>query len=282
MNRCKAILSALLLTFSNQVMAASNHSDAEPVRVMVLGVYHFGNPGLDVNNVEADDVRSPDRQRELDALAEALTRFAPTAVAHEGKGVAPYLDTRYADFTRRDLTRDRNEIVQIAYRLAAQAKLRRVYAIDEQPDDGEPDYFPFEKLQQFAEQSGKAGELREAVDASALMRMVEKAQTTLSIPEVLLLMNGEPFDDTFYWRVLSFGAGEDQPGPELAAYWFMRNAKIFNKLIQITQPGDRVIVIYGAGHGHWLREMIEKTPGYELEPVTPYLRTAAKSLLPAE
>ena len=81
--------------------------------------------------------------------------------------------------------------------------------------------------------------------------------------------------DDFYWNALTFGDGEDQPGPELAASWFLRNAKIFNKLVQATDPGDRVVVVYGAGHGHWLREMIERTDGFELEPVTPYLEAAA-------
>ena len=76
----------------------------------------------------------------------------------------------------------------------------------------------------------------------------------------------------------TFGKGEEQSGAELASYWFMRNAKIFNKLVQTTKPGDRVIVVYGNGHGPWLRTMIEKTQGYELEPVMPYLQKAADEL----
>ena len=37
------------------------------VQVMVLGSYHFDNPGRDVVNIKADDVRTPKRQRELAA-----------------------------------------------------------------------------------------------------------------------------------------------------------------------------------------------------------------------
>jgi hypothetical protein len=40
-----------------------------PVEVMVLGTYHFGNPGLDLNNMKADSVLTPARQRELAAVA---------------------------------------------------------------------------------------------------------------------------------------------------------------------------------------------------------------------
>ena len=55
----------------------------EPVQVMVLGTYHFENPGLDLVNTDADDVLAPHRQAELQDLAERLTAFRPTAIALE-------------------------------------------------------------------------------------------------------------------------------------------------------------------------------------------------------
>lgn len=36
-----------------------------------------------------------------------------------------------------------------------------------------------------------------------------------------------------------------------------------------------MIIVYGAGHGSWLREIVEKTDGYVLEDAGPYLRAAA-------
>ncbi len=32
---------------------------------MVLGVYHFSNPGLDVHNIDAESVLSAERKRQL-------------------------------------------------------------------------------------------------------------------------------------------------------------------------------------------------------------------------
>ena len=249
----------------------------EPIRVMVLGAYHFGNPGLDINNIDADDVATPPRQAELEALSDALLEFRPTVVAHEGRSEAPYLDGDFAEFTPEDFRTDRNEIVQIAYRIAHDAGIERVYAIDEQPSEGEPDYFPYGYVKTFAERTGAEDDLQTVSDMSAFLAAFESAQSTETIPELLLRMNGDAFTDSFYWEMLKFGQGEDQPGPELAAYWFMRNAKIFNKLHQSVEPGDHVLVVYGAGHNHWLRDMVEKTPGYELEPVAPYLRRAAEA-----
>ena len=61
--------------------------------------------------------------------------------------------------------------------------------------------------------------------------------------------------------LLGFGDQKEQPGADLNAAWYLRNAKIFAKLTQIAQPGDRVLVVFGAGHAFWLRHFAEHTPG---------------------
>ncbi len=115
-------------------------------------------------------------------------------------------------------------------------------------------------------------------DFGSIIAKFEEQQKSQSVPELLMFWNSEKIPDDFYWDVMTIGKGEQQTGAELAAYWFMRNAKIFNKLVQVTKPGDRVILVYGAGHGAWLREMVDKTPGYILEPVMPYLKQAVETL----
>lgn len=262
---------AVLLTAGMLIPVTLHAEETEPVRVLILGTYHFANPGRDLNNMEADNVLSGKRQAELEALASSLAAFRPTAIAVEREAEPPYDDPGFAAFDDAMLAEKANETVQIGYRLAAVAGVSRVYAIDEQPAGGEPDYFPYGEVMEFAESTGRAADLAAISDYSAVMGDFEAMQETASIPQLLAFMNGDRFSDSFYWSIIEFGEGEDQPGAELAAYWFMRNAKIFNKLTQIAEPGDRVVVIYGAGHNAWLRELVEKTPGYELEPVLPYL-----------
>ena len=255
-----------------------NEEAREPVRVMVLGVYHFANPGADLNNAKVDDVLMPQRQKELAVLAETLTTFRPTTVAVEASAEPPYADAGFRDFKPEDLTSRRNETVQIGYRVAHAADIERVYAVDEQPSEGEPDYFPYDRVLKQAEETGDPERLKKMADYGALVAEFEERQKSKSVPELLMFWNSGKVTDDFYWDVMTIGQGEKQTGAELAAYWFMRNAKIFNKLVQVTEPGDRVILVYGAGHGAWLREMVEKTPGYILEPVMPYLQQAAETL----
>jgi hypothetical protein len=52
---------------------------------MILGVYHFSNPGHDVHNAKVDDVTTPQRQAELAELATRLAQFKPTPDRARGR-----------------------------------------------------------------------------------------------------------------------------------------------------------------------------------------------------
>lgn len=75
--------------------------------------------------------------------------------------------------------------------------------------------------------------------------------------------------------MLGIGDTESQPGAELNAYWYMRNAKIFGKLMKVVDPGDRVLVIFGTSHAYWLRHFAREAEGFEEVDPRPYLLRAA-------
>ncbi len=261
-------------------LQSASISAAEPAEVMVLGTYHFDNPGKDINNVRVDDVLQPNRQRELEALADILATFRPTKIVVERiPQSGDFVDPKYAAFTPAMLGQNRDERVQIAYRLARKLGHLKVYAVDEQPGPGEPDYFPFAKVADFAKGNGKAAQL-EAIMAkgAAATRESEEKQARLSIPALLLDYNDPKSflaGISPYYEMLGIGDGEQQPGAELNAMWYMRNAKIFAKLMKVAEPGDRMLVIYGAGHGYWLRHFASETPGFRNVDPLPYLKKAA-------
>ena len=68
----------------------------------------------------------------------------------------------------------------------------------------------------------------------------------------------------FHYALLALGDHATQPGADLNGGWYLRNAKIFAKLTQITKPGDKVLVLFGAGHSYWLRHFVQNTPGFTL------------------
>lgn len=270
-------LTALLLVGGAPAYAIDDDDrPAEPlVEVMVLGTYHMGNPGLDLNNMQADDVTTPKRQQELADVARLLAKFKPNKIALEYTSDAPDRSVaRYAQFTTAELATSKDERVQIGFRLAKQLGHTVVYGIDEQSE--KIDYFPFEPLMKFAERTGRQAEIAGPMEmGKEYVANLEKMQRKGTVADLLLWMN-EPTDidrqhGIGYLGVLPVGAGREQPGAELNAMWFLRNAKIFAKLAEVAQPGDKVLVVFGAGHNYWLRYFARATPGFQLAEPNDYL-----------
>ena len=156
--------------------------------------------------------------------------------------------------------------------------LAEVHGIDEQSDT--IDYFPNDKLQGYVEHAGGATKTRFAgLNQQVEAQVAEFAalQRKQSVSALLARMN-EPAriraDNAFYFELLELGDATTQAGAELNGAWYLRNAKIFAKLTQIARPGDRVIVVFGAGHAFWLRHFVENTPGYQLIEPDRYLTGA--------
>jgi hypothetical protein len=248
---------------------------AAPVQVLVLGTYHMGNPGQDLHNLEADDVTTPKRQAEIAAVAKRLAGFRPTKVMMEFVSDAPDRRVaRYEKFTPADLATSRDERVQIGFRIAREFGHAHVYGIDEQSES--IDYFPFDKVMDYAKSTGRedviAGPMREGAAFVAKMAEIQK---TGSVGDLLRWLNDprelERGHRAGYLGVVSLGGGNEFPGADLNAMWFLRNAKIFAKLTEVATPGDRVLVVFGAGHAYWLRELARGTPGFTLVEANAYL-----------
>ena len=281
MRLCYCLLTAVVAC-ATQPASVTQQPSAQPdpraIQVMVLGTYHMAGSTEDLINFKADDVLTPARQRQLAAVAAALAKFEPTVIFTERVTDAPeYIDPEFVGFSPEVLASNRNERVQVAYRLAKRAGVTRVHGIDEQPADGEPDYFPFDRLMAHAAKTDQQrdleallGRMRAIVEASTVKA---KSQT---IAERLLEINQGPLSSpVMYYDLAEFDVGESQPAAELHAYWFMRNAKIWSKLRDVVRPGDRAVVVYGAGHKFWLDHLAEQSNGFIRVDPAPYLTAAA-------
>jgi len=252
----------------------------EPVQVMVLGTYHFGNPGLDAHNTTADDVCGVHRQEELSAVANALRTFNPTRVMVEWQIDSPdFSIPEYAKFAQSDGPCVRDEIYQIGFRLARLVGLHTVEGIDEKGGPDKPDYFPYQAVQDYARLHDENGILAESDRAfDEATESFNALERTASIAELLAHLNdpNQPIvTNKFYYEWLRIGGKNTWAGAELNAYWYMRNAKIFSKLMTASRPGDRIVVVFGGGHGFWLRHFAQETPGYAFIDPRPFLARAS-------
>lgn len=283
-----AVISALsAFVASAQDEPSDPGSSTTEIEVMVLGSYHFANPRQDVVNVEVDDMLAPRRQREIQVLVDVLADWRPSKVAVEGRAAPPSFELE--DFAEAGelLATSRDESVQIGYRLARQLGHEAVYGFDEKPEGDEPDYFPFGEVQSFAQENGGAEILdRVFAEVQAEVSANEAKLPHQSVAESLVVHNDEDVvgeqHNRAYYSMLAIGNGDQQPGAELNAYWYMRNAKMFAKLDMIAEPGDRVLVIVGSGHATWLKHFVRRMPGYTLVDALPYVREAADTSVPEQ
>ncbi|HYC73228.1 DUF5694 domain-containing protein [Brevundimonas sp.] len=251
----------------------------EPVQVMVLAVPHLDNPGQDVHNATIDPVTTPEKQAQLARVAEDLARFRPTAIAIERVAADPstMVDPQFADYRPDWLLSRADERVQIGYRLAELAGVERVYAVDEKDREGQPSYFPYGAVVAWAGANGRSGDLQAwGGEVQAFLAEMERRQRTETLGRLLAQVNApgvamSTANAPMYYRFLSFGSGEEMPGAELNGRWYTRNAMIFARLMQVAEPGDRIVLMFGAGHAYWLRHFVSTTPGYVLVEPTDYL-----------
>ncbi len=255
----------LMFVFFGALPAAA--AEVPPAKVLLLGTYHFANPGQDQYNVEAIDVLTESAQAQMEAIVDALARFRPTQVFVEWP--AEITDERYAQYQDDRLPPSRNEVVQLGFRLAQRLRLARVHGIDVSGR------FPYDAIVQWAQANGRAEQLQAGHQfIGEHIQQVERLQSERGIAAALRLVNDEQVlrrGHGIYLDLLRYGSGDQQPGAELNAAWFERNIRTCALLLQQLDSGGRAFVLFGSGHVPWLQRCIEDAPGVELVPVDGYL-----------
>lgn len=266
----RSSIAAILVSLASALSVSPQApGSAEPAHVLVLGTYHFANPGLDIVQSEVADVLSATKQAEIRAVVEALARFRPTKVAVEQvPATAPRLDSIYDAYRSGGHELSRNETQQLGFRLAAMFEHPRVYPIDHRGE------FPFDAVMQYAELHDSAFVTFVHEELARITAEANRQQRENTIGEILRMMN-EPASlaegHGTYMRFARVGAGDSYVGAALLSNWYERNIHIFANLQRIVEPGDRTLVIVGGGHAPILRELVAYDPGMVLVDVLQYL-----------
>jgi hypothetical protein len=281
-----AILVCCLLCLSFQYPAATaqttpipllrNRSASERPKLMIVGVVHFDNPGHDVVNEHVDDVLSPQRQQEIEAISKAVARFNPTKIVVEWPiAQQEKLNIRYANYRQGKYTLTRNEIDQLGLRLAAMLKLPEVDAVDwnGMPPGVEADY-NFEIYPDTPEARQRLAAMRDPNTSnsnSTQALSLNQRIYDLNRPEALADLNRRYFDYTL------LGDANRNPGANWVGAWYARNLRIFANIVRLaSSPSDRVLVIYGVGHAFPLTEFAEQSGAFSVESPEPLLRDTLK------
>ena len=255
---------------------ACRAEDENRIPMLIVGSYHMANPGQDAFNLEADDVTTPRRQREIEAVVEALAAFRPTEVAIEGsyENRAKWQE-RYESYRAGEHELVPNEREQIGFRLADRMGLDSIRPVDVRTA------FPMGDVQEAAGANPRYDSLMRAMG-----RFGERTMETLAswlreatVGEMLRRMNTpaalQANHGVYFEYFLPVMAADSFPGASLVESWYGRNLRIHALLQNLAEPGDRIFVIYGQGHAPTLRRFAADDPGFCLEDPLPYLEEAA-------
>lgn len=242
----------------------------EPAKVMMLGVFHFANPGRDMVKSGVIDVMSPHNQAYLDGLSTRLAAFHPTDVliecepSEQGK-----FDTNFAAYQAGKFTLTSNENFQIGFRVAKAAGLKGVTCFDE----GQVGW----NAQPMFDYIGKHEPATQAaLDATfkSLSERQSREQATLTLPQLLALTNDAARDREnkgLYLRTNAVGAGDGFSGADASASWWHRNFRMYANVQKAASPGHRVLVVAGAGHTAILKDLLANDGERGAEDVVGYL-----------
>jgi hypothetical protein len=259
----------IVLTCSVAGLPAAAQQPNARAQVLVLGTYHFANPGLDVVKTNVADVLSAPKQAEIEAVVEALTRFRPTKIAVEERPESvARLDSMYAAYRAGKHTLTRNEEQQLGFRIAHRLNHPRLYAIDH---DGE---FPFNELMAYAQHRDTAFVQWAQTAMGQIGAEQSRWQMEKSVGEILQLENDPKriaWGHAHYLRFSRVGAGDTYVGATLLSKWYERNIRIFSDIQRLAAPGERILVIFGSGHAAILRELVAADPQLELVDARAYL-----------
>ncbi|WP_166962301.1 DUF5694 domain-containing protein [Yeosuana marina] len=249
----KTYSNILLLLFSTLSLFSQNNQNTEVLekpQVALLGTFHFANTN-DYAVIKMDDLFTNKRQTELDELIEKLKKYNPTKIMIEwepkekdsvDKELKAYLNDEF------DIQNKRNEVYQIAFRLAKDTGINELYPIDYQLNLGDAE------VGKFLENNDTLMQKFNAIINNA----VEFAQSETKILGKTDLvsyferMNSEEFDNknkNFYLdKLLTLSEEAGNPVAEYVANWYKRNLFIVNRIENHLESDDRVLVLIGSGH----------------------------------
>lgn len=262
LQRAMAITGLMIISMA-RAGAATPQAD-----FLFVGSYHMNNPGRDVHNVKADDVLSERRQREIAEVATLIERYRPTKVMVE-RDIAKRDETarQYTESCagRRSLTRDETE--QLGFRIACDLHLTTVYAIDQDAltPNVDEDAIDWPKAVERHQQHAQYDAFMAA--GNALNDEGQRRMQRDSILDILRWYSADTWlrhNAASYYQLGLFGTRDDPAGANWMQYWYGRNLAIFNNIARLTEPGDRVLVIYGAGHGNMLRQFANDSGAYRV------------------
>jgi hypothetical protein len=256
----------LLLLFLFTVSINPVFAQSKKKQILLIGTFHFENPGLDVAQVKTFNVMSDKSQKELEDISDKIKKFGPNKIFVEWSyEKQDRLDEFYNKNSDSLINKDADEIVQLAIRSAKKLDHKKLFAIDYKHT-----FFPYDSLL-----NGMKEEKQVDLIAKNEQKMKEyeniqnKKIAKYSLTELLLNTNTKESNNQnikWYLEIANKAGKKDNfVGAYLVSEWYKRNLYMYSLIQKLTENRDeKIMVLLGAGHTAMLREFIKFDPEFEI------------------
>jgi hypothetical protein len=266
-------MNKLIFSFIALIVISTSISAQQPkTKVLLLGTFHFDNPGLDVAKFENANVLTDKRQKEIQDVVKHLKEFKPDQVFIEAIPASqPYYDSIIKAYKAGTYKLTANEIDQLGLRLAKELNLTTLHAVDYREAS-----FPFDslvKVMTAANQFDLLGFMKSTIDS--IESSHNNQLKTSTIKEMLIASNTEAdqsFSVGMYFEFLKAGGKENHIGSYLASEWWRRNMIIYENILKRLSGNEKsILIIFGSSHTALLNEFMKYNPRFEIVDVASVL-----------
>ena len=255
-----ALLLVLIITFN------ASFAQSKKKQILIIGTFHFENPGLDVAKVNTFNVMTDKSQKELENISNEIKKFNPDKIFVEWSyKKQDKLDKFYARNTDSLLHKNADERVQLALRSAKKLGHKKLFGIDYNEAD-----FPYDSLTKGMKEANQLNLLKSNEES---MKNYEKSQNKkiakYTLTELLVDINTKESNkanvEWYLGTANRAGKTDNFVGAYLVSEWYRRNLYMYSLIQKLTEnKDDKVMVLLGTGHTAMLREFIKYDPNFEI------------------
>lgn len=242
-------------------------------QALLIGTFHFHNPGMDAVKTNTFDVMSVASQKELEHITDQIGKFHPdkifvewdykdqksldslyqlyTAGTYDAFVEAKYKGKKNYNFYKK------NEIIQLAFRAAKKVGLKQLNAIDYRMG------LPFDTVMKVINTAGQTGLMNEINTAIAEQgKLANKKISKLNLT-ALLEDNNTPayrtMNNGLYIKYFNRAGLQDNfAGADGVTAWYKRNLYMYSMIQKATAPQDqRIMILLGSGHVSMIKKFID-------------------------
>lgn len=234
-------------------------------QILLVGTFHYANPGLDVAKLNSFDILSDKSQKELEIMSDKIKKFGPDKIFVEWEfNEQADLDKFYNKNTDSLFKTNKNEITQLALRTAKKLNHKKLYGMNLYTS------FRYDSLMISMEKANQQDLLKRNNEWKKRNEKDHNERIAKSsLQELMLHYNKKETENKniqWYLEVANrAGNPNDFTGPSLVSNWYKRNLYMYSLIQKLTESTDnKIMVLVGAGHAAVIREFIEHDPEFEI------------------